>query len=256
MKAKGRLTAIIVGICVVGAVYYFLRGRAAVPSPVAHAPTPGVETHLLGSANIIEPYDEQEVPDLVLQFRVSCLASCRDLIGEARLDSASMESFCDAASERLRLYLAPSYDAYREYVKRLTGRDPEGSGATNIFSKRGDFEGMTSGMRLLPFDPASVHVRAVFIGGRSVAPLTADASYTPDSGLFFSAVGQEPKKARATIYEVLVPVEARDPFHPDTRFSLVLGMAFVRELDGRWKPWQMSFHDPSGVKRITGSPWL
>lgn len=251
--------AFVVGVAVlvvsgIAVCLYFFGYRGSSARHESAQPTQGVEQMLLQTAVPFAPYDEQEVPDLVRQFRAACEKSCRDLSGAARMEEGLLGTFCDEAAERLRLYLAPSWDAYRVYAIRLTGRDPAGSKVTNISPNRDSFDAGAVRMSLLPIDPSTVHVRQVYDRGKDVSPLTSRCSYSPDSGKFFSRVGQTPEQAGATIYEVLVPVEYPDALS-DVSVRVVLGMAFVLE-DGVWKPWRMGVHDPSGADHVFSPPWL
>lgn len=230
--------------------------QPSVPLSTVSSEKPGVESFLLASAEYIEPFDEEEVPNLIGMFREACARSISRLSGVAVLTESRSQGFIEAAAERLTMYLLPSYDRYRESAMRITGRDPDGLEVVNIKASREQFERQTGGLRLLPFDPHSVHVRALYIRGANLhLNVTADCSYTCDLGLFFTEVGHGPEKSGATIYEVLVPVDAPDEFRPGKRIRLVLGMAFALDKEV-WKPWRMGFHDPSGEDRRLVPPWL
>lgn len=253
-NSRYSLGAAVAVLLVAAGVWLFIPRPPAPTPPSPHLR--GAESLLIETANIIAPFDEEEVPDLLDQFRRACHASCEELPGDARLSRGLATSFTREATERLGLYILPSYDRYRAYAKRLTGRDPEDAGPGNVITSVQDFQASTAALRLLPFDPEAVHVRALFLGGRSAqAALTARCSYSPDNGHFYTDIGHFPEKAGATIYEVLVPVDAPDAFNPKVRVRLVLGMAFALD-KGVWKPWRMGVHDPSGVDRILAPPWL
>ncbi len=265
--SMGRLSkyTLVIGSIVVIAVGVVWLGvwwpRPKTPLVVSPSYANGVESELLGIAKITYPADADEALALVEAFRQSCARACAQLPADDRLNSTQSESFCDAAADRLRLYTDPSYEAYRAYAKRLTGRDPDGLKVPNIISDKDRFDRASGRLRLLPLDPESVQVRARFVSGRKAYDgLTAGHYYSPDSGKFFSHLGDDEKdfpKERATIYEVVVPVDIPDSMNPSVRVRLVLGMDFVLDpAKNMWKPWRMGFHDPSGEVRIIVPPWL
>lgn len=266
MGRLGKYTLVIGSIVVIAVGVLWLGGwwtRQKTPSLVSPAYADGVESGLLGIAKITYPADIDEALALVEAFRQSCVRACAQLPADDRLNSTQSESFCDAAAERLRLYTDPSYEAYRAYAKRLTGRDPDGLKVTNIISDKDRFDERSVDLRLLPLDPESVQVRARFVSGRKAYDeLTATFLFSADGGNFFSNLGDKDNekylvKSRATIYEVMIPVDIPDAMNPSVRVRLVLGMVFVLDAAKNvWKPWQMGFHDPSGEVRIIVPPWL
>lgn len=259
-----RIRVILVGVtatCIVAGLglWVYLSGLlgGAPAAPMVVYP-PGPESLLLQTANFDTGYGEDEVPMLLDEFRQACRQACRELIGDTRLTEPLADSFTAAAVDRLQLYLTPSYERYREYGRRVAGRDPEGVKVVNVLSNQEAFEKSTVGLRLLPFDSRAAVVRCLFLRGAEIqSDMTSRFTYVVDSGLFFSKVGHEPKKSRATVYEVIVPVEAPDSFNPGKTIPLVLGMDFVWDTSTRtWKPWRMGYYDPSGVERRIVPPWF
>lgn len=248
---------IVLAVVAVGGFALLGRQGGAVPAAPPAPQRAGPEALLIKTARLITPYDEVEVPDLLKQFEQSCIEACRRVSGSPALSEASCSTFTAAASKRLGLYLDPSFERYRVYAKELSGKDPLGSEATNIIASAEQFESWTSDMRLLPFDPSAVYVRALYTSGRDVGgEMTAGCSYTADLGFFYTNIGHDPKGRGATIYEVLVPVEVPDAMDADKRVRLVLGMAFALDKGGKWMPWRMGFHDPSREQRVIAPPWF
>lgn len=236
--------------------------QSGLPWATPVAPTsvypPGPELLLIETANIDAGYGEDEVPVLLEEFRLACRQACRDCIGHAQLTDVLADSFTAAAVDRLQMYLTPSYERYRDYGLRIAGRDPEGVKIVNILSNQEAFDKSTTGLRLLPFDSRAVVVRCLYLRGAPMqSNMTARFTYAVDSGLFFSEVGYEPEKSKATVYEVIFPVEAPDSFSPGDRIPLVFGMDFVLDTSKRtWKPWRVGYYDPSGVDRRIVPPWF
>lgn len=235
-------------------------GGALRSSPKA-PPSPGQGTAwvLTESAKFITPSDVAEVPSIVATFSEACQAACAQLSTNHAFDGAGYGRLCDAATERLQLYLDPSYEKYREYSQRLSGRDPRGLTVMNIMGDEKSWAIAEDDLRLLPLDPDAVHVRALFIRGRDVSEPISSGGYgfRSDSGKYFSNVGDNPTAMRATVYEVMVPVLVQELFPPNERAPLVLGMAFVLdESTGAWKPWRMSYHSPVKDDRVYPTPWL
>lgn len=248
------IIVVIAGVLVVRAIW----AEGESPSSPLPAFASGVEQRLIERAGVIQPTSPSEATDLITQLRAACRRSCEVLSAEQRLSAQRADALSLAAAERMAMYLEPSYEAYREYCKRLSGRDPMGSGAMNICSNAEDFEKRTASLRMVPFDPAAAQVRACFIIGVDVSgELTARLNFKADMGMFFTPTGLDPAAARATIYEVLVPVFAPDAMRPEDRVMFVLSMAFALDpATSTWKPWRMGYYDPSGADRRISPPWL
>lgn len=262
--------SVIVGgiICLVAASVFLYARRTPKQSfnkMPPHSYPPGAESLLIETAKVLDSYEESEVPAILDDFRKACQDSCRELIGEAKLGDAQADSFTEAAVERLGMYLAPDYDNYYAYCKRLAGKEPKDAFTTNIFPNRTGFEAGTVALRLMPLDPKAVHVRALYLRGHTTQnEVTADDTFLVDYAGYFSDTMMNglggPKKPGSTIYEVILPVDVPLPDEdPSTgkRVRLVLGMAFVFDpVKSRWLPWRVGFHDPSSEGHTMYAPWL
>lgn len=253
-------TVLAAGTCVLVAWFAgILRTSPSHPTP---PPRQGVEWVLTENAKFIEPKTPGDVAELVAMYEASCRKSCDELSGDHRLDRAAADRLCEISAERLGLYLNPSYEKYRQFAIRLTGRDPLGlKGVQNILADEESWATCAGDLRLIPIDPYAAHVRAVYIRGRDVSDPLASGGFTStgDESNFFSKVGSGLSRDDvSTIYEVLVPVVVRDALNPNERVRVMLGMAFVYDQPtGRWRPWRMGYHDPSNnLATILSPPWL
>lgn len=260
---KGVLLALAALVCG-GGVWWWLSGGGSRPGSTTggvHLPqeskAQSLESHLAQSVAVIAPYDEAEVSDLLAEFREACAKACSQLGGTDQLDPSSAQALVAEASERLELYLLPSYDRYRTQVTRLSRRDPDGSNMPNIFTSREQFEKQAIHLRLLPFAPSEVAVRPLYRQGRATAHAGQQRrTYQIDLGRVFTKIGHDPASSQSTIFEVLVPVDAPDALEPKTHVRLVLGMAFARGDTSDWLPWCMSFYESDDTPRVIVPPWL
>lgn len=170
------------------------------------------------------------------------------------VDRASADEIATLAASRLALYAQPSYEAYAEQFKSLTGNDLAEYVANDKAPSR---EEWLKGTRLFAdasYATARVTIRPSVLG--KAIPwlmLGGRLNTATDTGGRYSGTTEEPQEA----WDVVVPMRLEKWRGSDGPIDLQLFQSFRRRpSDGRWVPYRVGVYDPGRKSSYLPSPWL
>jgi len=223
-------------------------GNHTSPSPsVASADTVALESSMPKAADAERLLDGPEASALI----------------ERSMDDAELASLgltpveerriAQLATDRLRLFLAPSREAYLAHLESTLGASAAGSASEeqieNYLRKASGFAGAR-----IDLDAAVTRPR--FIAGVPVNPLTSGRTMYNRGHQPYTDIA-DPEDEEADVVDVLVPIVVTEVLEPHEEGKVYLVLSFVRDADlGGWRPWRHSVYDPANRLGVLPPPWM
>ena len=176
--------------------------------------------------------------------------------GLALLDLSPAEErrVAQLATDRLRLFLAPSRESYLAHLKTAIG--PEAAAAVSD-QQIENYLGKASAFASAPVDLDGIVVRPQYAAGILVNSLSRGGGSTYNRGHQPYTDIADPEDEEADVVDVLVPMIVSSPIEPYTEGKVYLVLSFVRDPDfGDWRPWRHSVYDPANRIGVLPSPWM
>ncbi len=175
-------------------------------------------------------------------------------LGSLGLTPAEKRRIAQLATERLRLFVAPSRESYLAHLNSVLGPEAAASVSDEQIE---NYLGKASGFADAPVDPDGIVVRPQYVAGVLVNSLSRGGGSTYNRGHQPYTDIADPEDEEADVVDVLVPMIVSSPIEPYTEGKVYLVLSFVRdpELDD-WRPWRHSVYDPANRIRVLPSPWM
>lgn len=256
MKNRKRLVTAALVLVVATALGVWIL-RPSKPPPRRMAPEGSIwaaDLSRLAAATFVRPQSVAEVVNLADQLEQAVLQAAQNLPNDLSLTDAKARDLARLARTRIDLLLAPDYQKYRQHVKDLTGRDPDGAGPVGVVTSLEDWNSYSTKFELIPIDVTRVEVRCHYHQGKELDTYRPGGHVTTivDANKFYSTVETMTRKTplaksatdRYDIYVVSVPVEIvpdKESAEP-IRVLYILSAVWLQDRQ-RWAPWESGFND-------------
>ena len=271
MKTFWRKAPLIAAGLVATALLVVMAGRvltAVRPSHTGLSPAPGrvsaAEVATLQSAEY-QDASSMDVDAIKDMLRTALLHQNNIVQGtnpeQEPLDATRLTSFVHEASDRLAMYMRPSFEQYKEYVASHTGK-PVGD------EKQEAWELAARPFKEARYDVGHAEVRPVYIRGTErwrAGEFGGHMTYRKDSGLY-SSKSTNPTKpgSPSDVYAVFIPMQIEvldrnsgSPRVASEKSNTYFVLQFIWEDSrSRWVPWRTGVYDPSASADILPGPWL
>jgi hypothetical protein len=186
--------------------------------------------------------------DPEVQYQIS-----KELI-RGGVDRASADEIATLAASRLALYAQPSYEAYAEQFRSLTGVDLADLVREGTEPTPEQWLQQASIFAEASYAMDHVTIRQSVVGKNTPWLMLGGRLQTvTDSGGRYSGTTEEPEEA----WDVVVPMRLEKWRGNDGPIDLQLFQSFRRRpSDGQWVPYRVGLYDPGRKSSYLPSPWL
>ena len=175
-------------------------------------------------------------------------------LGSLGLTPSEKRRIAQLATERLRLFVAPSRESYLSHLNSVLGPEAAASVSDEQIE---NYLRKASGFVNAPVDPDGIVVRPQYVAGVLVNSLSRGGGSTYNRGHQPYTEIADPEDEEADVVDVLVPMIVSSPIEPYTEGKVYLVLSFVRDPDfGDWRPWRHSVYDPANRIGVLPSPWM
>jgi len=154
------------------------------------------------------------------------------------------------ATDRLRLFVVPSREAYVRHVESITGSSAMNDEQVESYLRQ------AAQFADAELDLDAVISRPRYIRGVLANPLDSGHSSFNRGHRPYTDIA-EPEAEEADVVDVLVPIIVSDPRGTGERGKAYLILSLVRDPDhADWRPWRHSVYDPAELVDVLPAPWM
>lgn len=169
------------------------------------------------------------------------------------LTPAEERRIAQLATERLRLFIAPTRESYLAHLESVLGPEAAASVSDEQIEKYLLYSGAFA---RAPIDFDGLVVRPRYVRGALSNPLDSGHTTYNRGHQPYTSIA-DPGDDETDVVDVLVPMVVASPIEPYTEGKVYLVLSFVRDPDlVGWRPWRHSVYDPANRIRVLPSPWM
>jgi len=220
----------------------------AAPAPIiAHADVAALEASTPRATDVGRLLAQPDAPASIERAVSDGLASLGLTLAEER-DIARL------ATDRLRLFVAPSRQGYLEHLETTLG--------ANAASAASDEQIEKYLLYATPFTDAEIDIdstaaRPRYVDGVLVSTPTPGGHTSYNRGHQPYTSISDPEADKADVVDVFVPMIVSSPRDPAENGKVYLILSLIRDPEaGGWRPWRHSVYDPSDRIGVLPSPWM
>jgi len=240
--------ACLVSLCLALWTFWPSGGKRADPSPsVPNADAVALESSMPKAADAERLLDGPEAGAIIERSM--------DDAGLDTLDLTPVEKrqIAQLATDRLRLFLAPSRESYLAHLESTLGAAAAESASEEQVE---NYLRKASGFAEAQIDLDAAVTRPRFIAGVPVNPLKSGQTMYNRGHRPYTNIA-DPVDEAADVVDILVPIVVTEVLEPRDEAKVYLVFSFVRDPDlGGWRPWRHSVYDPANRLGVLPPPWM